>query len=278
MKRILSVFILLALLPLSGCVTTGGSGSSNLSARVDRQEQQIQMLLSQIGQVEQVLPGQAEMWSQMQTMRQEINMLHGKIDDSQGGGVEMLRDRLNRLESVVRQMAAQQGINVDVLNVASVGGFDAAHTPGAFSPPASGGPGATQAPSPTVSGAQDGSTALYDAGIRAFDARRYKDAVVAFMDFAAANPNHRLTGNAHFWQGESYFQLKDYARAALAYQEVIANFPGNTKIPSAMLKQGMALYHADKRAVGRERLQEVINRYPNSPEAGRARQFLAQNK
>jgi len=198
-------------------------------------------------------------------------MLHGKIDDVQGGGVEIMRDRLNRLEGVVRQMAAQMGISVDVLNVASVGGHDAMHTPGAFSPP-----GATQTPTPVVSG--DGSTALYDAGIRAFDARRYRDAVVAFMDFVDANPNHRLTGNAHFWQGESYFQLKDFARAALAYQEVIANFPGNTKIPSAMLKQGMALYHADKQAVGRERLQEVITRYPNSPEAGRARQFLAQNK
>jgi len=275
MKRILSAFILLALLPLSGCVTTGGGGgSSNLSARVDRQEQQIQMLLSQIGQVEQVLPGQAEMWSQMQTMRQEINVLHGRVEDSQGGGVEMIRDRLNRLESVVRLMAEQLGINVDVLNVASVGGHDTMHSPGAFSPPGA------QTPPSAAPGAQNqnGSTTLYDAGIRAFDARRYKDAVVAFMDFAAANPNHRLTGNAHFWQGESYFQLKDFARAALAYQEVIANFPGNSKIPSAMLKQGMALYHADRQAVGRERLQEVITRYPNSPEAGRARQFLAQNK
>jgi len=275
MKHILSAFILLILLPLSGCVTTGGGGSSsNLSARVDRQEQQIQMLLSQVGQVEQVLPGQAEMWSQMQTMRQEINMLHGKIDDSQGGGVEVIRDRLNRLESVVRLMAEQLGVNVDVLNVASVGGHGTMHSPGAISPPGA------QTPPPATPGtqAQNGSTALYDAGIRAFDARRYKDAVVAFMDFAAANPNHRLTGNAHFWQGESYFQLKDFARAALAYQEVIANFPGNSKIPSAMLKQGMALYHADRQAVGRDRLQEVITRYPNSPEAGRARQFLAQNK
>jgi tol-pal system protein YbgF len=191
----------------------------------------------------------------------------------------MMRDRLNRLESVVRQMAAQLGVNVDVLNVATVGGFDAqhVHTPGdAFSSPA-GGPGAAQTP-PAGPGTGDGSTALYDAGIRAFDARRYKDAVVAFMDFAAANPNHALTGNAHFWQGESYFQLKDFARAALAYQEVIANFPGNSKIPSAMLKQGMALYHAGKQAVGRERLQEVIKRFPNSPDAGRAKQFLAQNK
>ncbi|MCL1939592.1 MAG: tol-pal system protein YbgF [Desulfovibrionaceae bacterium] len=281
MKRILSAFSLLALLALSGCVTTGGDG--NLSARVDRQEQQIQMLLSQVGQVEQVLPGQAEMWSQMQTMRQEINMLNGKIDDSQGGGMGMVHDRLNRMEAVLRQMGSQLGVNVDALNTSSADGYapQAPYTPSTSvtipSPPSEGA-GVTQTPPSEASGSTDPATALYDAGIKAFDNRRYKDAVVSFKDFVAAHPNHKLAGNAYFWQGESYFQLKDYARAALAYQEVITKFAGSPKMQSSMLKQGMALYHADKKAAGRERLQELVKRYPNSPEAGRAKQFLAQNK
>ena len=278
MKHILSACILLALLlPLSGCATTGSGGATttgiggggNLNARVDRHEQQIQMLLSQVGQVEQVLPGQAEMWAQMQAIRQEMNMLNGRMEDSQGMGMDVLRDRVNRLEGVVRQMAAQLGVDVDALNVSSVADFGGRGTSGF---PVSGTAGAGQTATPG-----DASTALYDAGIRAFDARRYREAVVSFMDFVAANPRHRLAGNAHFWQGESYFQLQDYARAALAYQEVIAGFPGNQKLQSAMLKQGMALFRADKRDAGRERLQELISRYPNSPEATRARQFLAQN-
>ena len=78
---------------------------------------------------------------------------------------------------------------------------------------------------------------LFEAGIKAFDQRRYKDAVVSFKDFVAAYPKHNLASNAHFWEGESYFQMKDYARAALAYQEVIANYPGSGKVQSAMLKQ-----------------------------------------
>jgi tol-pal system protein YbgF len=282
MKRILSAFFLLTLLSLSGCLATGSGG--NLSARVDRQEQQIQMLLSQVGQVEQVLPGQAEMWSQMQTMRQEINMLNGKIDYSQGGGMEMMRDRLNRMEAVLRQMGSQLGVNVDALNTSSADGYAPTQNPyvpstsaNIPSPPSDGAGGMQTVPS-EVSGATDPATALYDAGIKAFDNRRYKDAVVSFKDFVAAHPNHKLAGNAYFWQGESYFQLKDYARAALAYQEVITRFAGSSKMQSSMLKQGMALYHADKKAAGRERLQELVKRYPNSPEAGRAKQFLAQNK
>ena len=283
MKHILSALFLLPLLALSGCVATGGNG--NLNAQVDRHEQQIQTLLSQVGQVEQVLPGQAEMWSQMQTMRQEINMLNGKIDDSQGGGAEMMRERLNRMEAVLRQIASQLGVNVDSLNTSGTGGYapaQSSYAPAApaYSAPANAeaGTGAAQTAPSETAGASDAASAAYNAGIKAFDDRRYKDAVVSFKDFVAAYPKHRLAGNAHFWQGESYFQIKDYARAALAYQEVLTKFAGSPKLQSAMLKQGMSLYYADKKAAGRERLQELVKRYPNSPEASRAKQFLAQNK
>ena len=284
MKRSILFLSAVCLLALSGCAALEGGGGNSLSARVDRHDQQIQQILSQVGQVEQVLPGQAEMWAQMQNMRQELNMLNGKIDDLQRqtggeGSNEMaqLRDRVNRLEAVVRQMASQLAINVDSLNTSDAGGY--APAPGvqqpAYVPPAATGVSAPPAPS---GGAVSTATALYDAGIKAFDQRRYKDAVVSFKDFVAAYPKHNLASNAHFWEGESYFQMKDYARAALAYQEVIANYPGSGKVQSAMLKQGIALHNAGKKPAAQERLQELIKRYPNSPEASRAKQFLASNK
>ena len=272
------------LLALSGCAALEGGGGNSLSARVDRHDQQIQQILSQVGQVEQVLPGQAEMWAQMQNMRQELNMLNGKIDDLQRqsggeGSSEMvqLRDRVNRLEAVVRQMASQLAINVDSLNTSDAGGY--APAPGvqqpAYTPPAGSG---ASAPPAASGGTVNTATALYDAGIKAFDQRRYKDAVVSFKDFVAAYPKHNLASNAHFWEGESYFQMQDYARAALAYQEVIANFPGSAKVQSAMLKQGIALHNAGKKDAAKERLNELVKRYPSSPEATRAKQFLATGK
>jgi tol-pal system protein YbgF len=259
----------------TGCVA-GGSGGGSLSARVDQHEQQIRTLMSQVGQVEQVLPGQAEMWSQVQSMRQELNMLAGKVDDAQGGGSEeqpSLRDRVTRLEAVVRQMASQLAVNVDGLN-ASGSSAPAPQRPvsGAYSSPA-----AYSAESPAP-GKVDTATALYDAGIKSFDQRRYKEAASSFKDFYASYPTHKLAGNAHFWEGESWFQMKDYARAALAYQEVIVKFPGSPKLQSAMLKQGIALQNAGKKQAARERLNELVTRYPNSPEATRAKQVLAENK
>ena len=72
--------------------------------------------------------------------------------------------------------------------------------------------------------------------------------------------------------------MKDYARAALAYQEVIAKYPGSAKIQSSMLKQGIALHNAGKKDAAKERLNELVKRYPSSPEATRAKQFLATGK
>jgi tol-pal system protein YbgF len=266
---------------LSGCISTGGG---NINARVDRHEQQIQTLLSQVGQVEQVLPGQAEMWSQMQTMRQEINMLTGKIDDLQlqggGGGtgeLAYLRDKVARLEAVVRQMASQLAVNVDSLNVSSAGVY--APPPAAQSYQGGNTDAQGETAPPDAQGqSASGPEALYDTGIKAFDQRRYKDAVVSFKDFVAAYPKHKLAANAHFWEGESWFQIKDYPRAIVAYQEVISKFPGSPKLQSAMLKQGISLHNNGKKSAAKERLQEILNRYPNSPEATRAKQFLAQNK
>ncbi|MDR1490753.1 MAG: tol-pal system protein YbgF [Desulfovibrio sp.] len=261
---------------LAGCVTTGGGGGGgggSLSAQVEKHERQIQGLLTQVGQVEQVLPGQAEMWSQMQTMRQELNALTGKIDDLRisggGAGDPGLRDRVSRLESVVRQMAAQLSVNVDSLNASDAGG-----TRPYQQPPV---PAVSATVTPAAQPA-DRATAIYEAGIKSFDQRRYKEAVSSFKGFYAAYPEHKLAGNAHFWEGESWFQLKDYARAALAYQEVIAKFPGSPKLQSAMLKQGMALSGAGKKQAARERLNELLARYPNSPEATRAKQLLADSK
>ena len=300
-QRILFMAVCMAL--LSGCMSTGGG--NNLSARVDRHDQQLQMLMSQVGQVEQVLPGQAEMWAQMQTMRQELNMINGRLEEAQGGmggmgggmgggEIARLQDKVNRIEAVVRQIASQLAINVDSLNVSYTGAaFGAGDQPG-YAPPVNTGAhmsgGAVQpggqpgnqaggAPQPPVA-IPPGNQAqtLYDAGIRNFDERRYKEAVVSFKDFTAAYPQHKLAGNAHFWEGESYFQMQDYARAALAYQEVIVKHPGSPKLQSSMLKQGMALYHAGKKEAARERLQDLVKRYPNSPETTRAKQFLSANK
>jgi tol-pal system protein YbgF len=262
---------------LWGCLpksTTGGAGGRSgetLEQQVARHDGQIQKILSQVGQVEMVLPGQAEMWSQIQTMRQELNGMQGRLEDfsaqfsGQGGGeFAAMRDKVARMEAILRQIASQLAISTSSLD---------AQAPYAESAPAL----APASPLPP-SGDTDTATALYEAGVNSFGKGRYQEAIVSFKDLAASFPKHELAGNAHFWAGESYFQLKDYPRAVLAYQEVIEKFPGSAKLQSAMLKQGISLYHAGKKEAARQRLNELIKKYAKSPEAGRAKTFLRQNK
>lgn len=282
---------------LVSCVKQGDLDS--LNTRMAQNEQRMNQLSSQVGSVEQVLPGQADMWARMQSMRQELNLVRGQMDEMTSGGGAAARSesavlsaRVTRLENALRQMAAQLGVQVEALDapleLPAVPGAPGAEMPGTVpgamsgaapgSVPAATAPPAAPVPPAAPAGTVDTATALYDSGMNAFSSRNYRAAVKAFSDFTKSFPQHKLASNAHFWRGESYYQLKDYAGAALAYNEVIEKFPGSAKFQSAMLKQGMAMYFAGKKDAGKIRLNELIKKYPSSPEAGRAKKFLQENK
>lgn len=287
--RFFSLWVLAApaLLALISC--TKQSDIDTLYTRMNRNENQISALSSQMGSVQQVLPGQAEMWAQMQTMRQELNSLRGQMDEmnARSGGQEgqtdlaRVRSDVERLEIALRQMAAELGMKVEALEAPGPYSSIQANTDKPGSAPSTSSTMNTTVPatvSPHETPSKDTSVALYDSGMKFFSDRRYKDAVKAFGDFAQVYPDNKLASNAHFWRGESFYQLKDYGGAALAYQQVIEKFPGSVKYQSAMLKQGMAFYYGGKKDAAKVRLEELIKRYPNSPEAGRASAFLKSNK
>ncbi len=278
---------LAAVMSLTSCVSGKGDIDA-IYARLNQHEQQIMTLNSQVGQVENVLPGQAETWSQVQSMRQDVNTLKGQMDTMQaqgsaqaGGDMAQLRARVDRLETAVRQVASELGLNVEALNAplpdagtTPPSGQPYTTPPGGGAPVAPGG-GVPVQPQGTAPQAVDTATALYNSGTKAFSDRRYKDAVRDFSDFVKAFPNHNLASNSYFWQGESYYQQKDYANAVLAYNQVIEKYPGSGKLQSSMLKQGMALYYAGKKDAAKVRLNELVSKYPKSPEAERAKKFLS---
>ena len=287
LRRLIGLIAVSMLLP--SCVNQGAIDS--LNARVTQNEQRMQHLSSQVGNVEQVLPGQAEMWAQMQAMRQELNLVRGQLDEMTAGNgtghMAQLTAKVGRMENAVRLMASQMGIAMEILDdpqddTATTPDDDSAvptptpvvTTPGSLTTPPT---PPTRTPVATKE-QKDTATRLYDSGMDAFASRNYAGAVKAFTDFTKTFPEHNLASNAHFWRGESYFQLKDYARAAGAYQVVLEKHPGSNKFQSAMLKQGMSFYHVDKKEVAAIRLNELIKKYPSSPEAGRAKKFMEQNK
>jgi tol-pal system protein YbgF len=277
-------------LMLTACVTT--SEHEALQAQVSQMNRQ--MSTSQTSQ--------ADSWSQLVELRQEVAELRGQIDTLNNalqrvGGAQKLAETqalhgraLHMLES---QMALDLQLTAPVaaepeLNVVNMSGVPAAQ-PAAQPVPAA--PAVAPAPAgipaefaaipvaPSAQKAQpaDMAQALYDSGMNQFNTRQYQAALRSFSDFTKAYPKHKLASNSWFWQGECNYQMRDYAAAALAYENVISGFPNSVKAPASYLKQGMCFLQLGKKAAAKQRLRELTKKFPKAPETTRAKQVMKQN-
>ena len=113
---------------------------------------------------------------------------------------------------------------------------------------------------------------LYASAKRDFDRGALDSARNAFQRLLGLYPKERLTGNAQFWLGETYYREQWYEKAILEYQKVIENYPNGNKVEASLLKQGLAFFNLGDKANARLILQELIRKYPKSNEAQIARQ------
>lgn len=286
-KRLTAMFLapVCALGLMAGCVKQNDYDA--LQRRVYDQDQQLR----------QMQPAQADTWAQMQSMRQELNTLKGQMDDLQNaGGARALVDKVNRHDAALRQVETSLALDLH-LNDPTSGAVapGTPMTPG-VTPPSTGMtppgavPGGTMviapqqeaapatAPRPAPAPQKDMATALYDAGLAAFNARKYQEAQRSFADFTKNYSNHKLISNAWYYVGESNFQRNQFADAALAYDTVITKYGKSSRAPAAYLKQGIAFSKLGQNAAARARMQELIKKFPNSAEAARAKTFLRDNK
>ena len=122
---------------------------------------------------------------------------------------------------------------------------------------------------PRVNGQQ-----LYDRGYALYKQGRYDDAREVLRQYAADNPDAKLTDNALFWIGETYYDQAQYEQAILEYDKVIKRFPQGDKVPSALLKQAFAFdaigYPVDAKIL----LRKVLREHPDSEQAAIARKKL----
>lgn len=303
--------LLLSAMVLSGCVA-GGSDYNTLQNQVQQQQQTISQLNQQLSGFQ---PAQADTWSQVQTMRQELAAMRGELDTlsrsfNQVGGAYGMADTLARHSRAMRLMEAQLAMNLQLdepaLAPPSAGTptYDPNNSLAGYASPSI--PAQPQAPltpqtpqgmapqspqnflpatptqpvvpnTPIAGAAADTAQALYDNGIKAFNERNYDQALTSFTDFTNTFPNHSLISNAWFWQGETQYQRKDYAAAALAYEKVISSFPNSNKAPSAYLKQGMSFLQLNKKDAAKERLTQLTKKFPKAVETTRAQQILKES-
>ncbi len=228
---------------------------------------------------------QANSWSEIDSLRQEVAMLRGQVDDMRrgldsAGGAQKIAQSISTHERALRIVESRMAMD---LQLDGATGAQYAPQPEEPAAPAYREP-APVAPAPQPVQPQQRATSgdvaqkLYDNGMNNYNKRNYSAAVRSFDDLTKTYPKNKLASNAWFWKGESYYQMKNYAQAALAYQNVIEGSPNSGKAPSAYLKQGMAFLQLNKGAAAKQRLNELIRKYPSSPEARRAKQVINERK
>lgn len=303
--RLSSLLIILAL--ATACVKQ--SDLLILEKKISDQEQELMMLKQQQGktkkEVEEVRPGQADLWSEVQGMRVKLAELEGRVEDMQDTSdalaettpqlrleMERLHNATQNIDAGLRQVASEMDIQLELYKPKPqpivLANATIPTTNGTM-------PMATNATmpvdnevAPTTKPAKeevkaeeqpvDTAQALYDAAITAFKDRRYKDAQRMWEQFEKTYPKHKLVPNAIFWQGEAYYQSQDYARAVLAYQRVIDKHKKSSKYLSAQLKQGSSFMRLGKKKAGSYVLNQLIKKHPKSGEAKRAEKVLKKYK
>ena len=231
-------------LMLTACVTS--SEHNALQAQVNQINRQVSSSQT----------NQADSWSQLMDLRQEVSELRGQLDTlnyalQRAGGAQKMADTLAVHDRALRLLESQMALDLQLggeqPDQPGQPGADASAVPGVQQPvaPAVAAAPAAQPQAPASAAAQpaanvDMAQALYDNGMKSFNSRNYQAALRSFSDFTKTYPKNKLVSNAWFWQGECQYQLKNYAEAALAYENVISGYPNSVKAPASYLKQGMS--------------------------------------
>ncbi len=259
-----------------------------------------QKISTQDQQLRQLQPGMADTWAQLQTIRQELNVIKGQLDDLNAmGGARNLVDTVNRHDAALRQVERSLAVDLNLdapmptpvagmptstMNSAGTMGVGSVPNEAIYTDTANPNSGTmtlspTSPQPPTANAPQaDMATTLFNAGVTSFNARQYTQAQLSFSDFVKNYPSHPQVGNAHYYIGESFFQLNKFADAALSYDKVITQFSKSPTVPGAYLKQGICFSKLGQKAAATARLQELIKKFPTSAEAARAKTFLQTNK
>ncbi|MHB1378545.1 MAG: tol-pal system protein YbgF, partial [Desulfurivibrionaceae bacterium] len=122
------------------------------------------------------------------------------------------------------------------------------------------------------------SDTLYNKGLAAYKANKYKEAYNAFSSYLEKNRTAPLAPNARYWLGECLFQQKEFELAILEYQKVIADYPKSNKAPAALFKQGQAFEKLSEKETAKIVYNKLLADYPKSEQFEMAQKRLKELK
>jgi tol-pal system protein YbgF len=227
---------------------------------------------------------QAEILTQMSSLTKETQVLSGKFEENKDYTEKKLRDMSLEMDLLRAQLTAFENQFKETKN--RMNAFDdrsRRQEPTKEQPkqtekkheevkkePAP----AEEQPAKPAATTSGSAKAKYDAALKIFKAKKYKEAREKFEAFIKEFPKDQLADNAYFWISETYYSEKDFEGAIVAYESLLKKYPNGQKTPTALYKQALSFIEIGDKKSGKVILEQVIEKYPKSQEANRAKSKL----
>ncbi|MCI0414522.1 tol-pal system protein YbgF [bacterium] len=256
MKRILVLFLFVAF------GVTAYAGTKEDMAQIQRNLLEIQQ----------------QFWDLEKKLKDNSASVEATVKSVQGSTEELrqVQATLNaKLEKILNELQAlhekveDTNRRVRDLSVPAAGGMP----PGATNPVEEPRQNPNPAPpQPTAAGI--GEQQVYQNAMGEYTKGRFEQALRGFQDLLDQFPNSKLSDDAQFMIGESYYGMKEYVDAVSEYDKVIKSYPDSDRVSGARLKKAFSLFSLGKKGQGVIELQQIVQRYPSTKEAEIARQRL----
>lgn len=268
--KVMLVFVGSAFL-LSSCVASNQDIDA-IYSRLNNNEKQIRDINSQLNiSADGVVPGQAEMWVHMQTLRQDLNQAMGQMGDwnlqnAEGENFTQLRAKVARLENAVRKMGSVLAIELDELDAPLPPSGASSLEPVGGTISGSGGSvdgGAASGVDLSLGGTPGAiATGVVPSGVT----------VAASATGGASGPveaqpmsrDSMEVANTLYNAGTKAFSDRRYTEAVKIFQDFVTTYPDNKLTSNAYFWQGESNYQLKDYSRAIVAYQQVIEKYPGS--------------
>ncbi len=220
----------------------------------------------------------AELTLEVETLRDELAMLQGRLEVAEHQAAEALNEaRAARVSGAAGASAAG----------AAPAGEGASDLPAADAGIDSGAAAGAAVGAVAVVEVVDDDTRRAEADLsqevqdyrRAYAAWRENDpqlCIDRFREFLQNHPSSTYADDAAYWVADCYYKQGDYKTAVLRFDDVVARNPEGKKAADALYRQGEALLRLGPRysEAARKAFELVLKEYPDSERASDAQRQL----
>ena len=106
---------------------------------------------------------------------------------------------------------------------------------------------------------------IYQRAYNMLSTGEYEAAEVAFTKFIKEYPDNKLSSNAYYWLGETFYVRKNYQLAAYNFAAGYKKFPEGSKAADQLLKLGISLFSLEKLTEACATFKKLLEEFPKMP-------------